>query len=150
MPHWCGIEGEAVKIKSWESIMNIRRFNQLIFLITATLALAGCAKNPESGSSSYAAQTTVLTAENGMTLYVLDKDQGYESSCYNKCAVNWPPYVGTADGTKPDIWQPMQRSDGTIQWTYDGKPVYFFKGDTAEGDAKGDGKDGVWHVVNAS
>ena len=102
MPHWCGIEGEAVKVKSWESIMNIRRFNQLIFLITATLAVAGCVKNPESSSSSYTAQTTVLTAQNGMTLYVFDKDQDYELSCYDKCAVNWPPYAGTADETKPE------------------------------------------------
>jgi predicted lipoprotein with Yx(FWY)xxD motif len=35
-----------------------------------------------------------------------------------------------------------------MQWTYDGKPVYFFKGDAAKGDVTGDGKGGVWHVIN--
>ena len=89
----------------------------------------------------------MLAAKNGMTLYVFDKDKGDQSSCYDKCAVNWPPYVGTGE-TRSDIWQLVQRTDGIIQWTYDGKPVYFFKGDTAEGDAKGDGKGGVWHVIN--
>jgi predicted lipoprotein with Yx(FWY)xxD motif len=128
--------------------MNIRRFNQLIFLTTATLTLAGCAKSPESSSPSYGAQSTVLTAQNGMTLYVFDKDKGDRSVCYDDCAVNWPPYVGTADEKMPDNWKLVRRTDGTKQWTYDGKPVYFYKEDTAEGDAKGDGKGGVWHVIN--
>ena len=128
--------------------MSIRRFSQLILLTTATLTLAGCAKSPQSSSSSYGAQAAgPLTAKNGMTLYVFDKDKGDQSSCLAKCAVNWPPYVGTGE-TKSDIWQLVERTDGIIQWTYDGKPVYFFKGDTAKGDAKGDGKDGVWHVIN--
>ena len=39
----------------------------------------------------------MLTAKNGMTLYVFDKDKGDQSSCYDDCAVKWPPYVGTAD-----------------------------------------------------
>jgi predicted lipoprotein with Yx(FWY)xxD motif len=122
------------------------RFNQLIFLTTATLTLAGCAKSPESISPSYGAQA--LTAQNGMTLYVFDKDKGDRSVCYDDCAGNWPPYVGTADEKMPDNWKLVQRTDGTMQWTYDGKPVYFYKGDTAKGDAKGDGKGGVWHAIN--
>lgn len=129
--------------------MSIRRPSQLVLFVTAILAIAGCAKNPEPSSSSYAAPAAAITAENGMTLYVSDKDQDYESSCYGKCAVNWPPYLGAAGDTKSDKWQLMERKDGTTQWTYDGKPVYFFKGDAAEGDANGDGKDGVWHALNA-
>ena len=122
------------------------RFSKLIFLTTATLTLAGCAKSPESISPSYNAQA--LTAQNGMTLYVFDKDNGVRSVCYDDCAVNWPPYVGTADEKMPDNWELVQRTDGTMQWTYDGKPVYFYKGDTAKGEAKGDGKGGVWHAIN--
>jgi predicted lipoprotein with Yx(FWY)xxD motif len=128
--------------------MSIRRFNQLILLTAATLTLAGCAKKPESSTSSYGAQAGVLTAQNGMTLYVFDKDKGARSVCYDDCAVNWPPYVATADEQLPKKWKRVERTDGTWQWTYNGKPVYFFKGDTAEGDANGDGKGGVWHVVN--
>ncbi len=98
--------------------------------------------------SAIGAQAEVITAQNGMTLYVFDKDKGDQSSCYDDCAVNWPPYVGTADEKMPDDWKLVARTDGTMQWTYDGKPVYFFKGDAAKGDATGDGKGGVWHVIN--
>ena len=98
--------------------------------------------------SAVGAQAAVLTAQNGMTLYVFDKDKGDQSVCYDDCAVNWPPYVGTADEKMPDDWKLVQRTDGTMQWTYDGKPVYFYKDDKAKGDVTGDGKGGVWHVIN--
>ncbi len=89
----------------------------------------------------------MLTAQNGMTLYIFDKDAGDQSSCYDACAAKWPPYIGTADEKMPDDWKLAARTDGTMQWTYDGKPVYFFAGDTAKGDATGDGMGSVWHVV---
>ena len=131
--------------------MSIPKALFVLFATAATLTLAGCAKKTQSSASTYgaqAAEATVLTAQNGMTLYVFDKDKGDQSVCYDDCAVNWPPYVGTAADKMPDDWKLVQRTDGTMQWTYDGKPVYFYKEDTAKGDAKGDGKGGVWHVIN--
>lgn len=98
--------------------------------------------------SAAGAQAAALTAQNGMTLYTFDKDKGDQSSCYDDCAVNWPPYVGTADEKMPNDWKLVQRTDNTMQWTYDGKPLYFYIDDKAKGDAKGDGKGGVWHVIN--
>ena len=89
----------------------------------------------------------MLAAQNGMTLYIFDKDKGDQSSCYDDCAKKWPAYVGTADEKMPDDWKLAARTDGTMQWTYDGKPVYFFAGDKAKGDAAGDGLGGVWHVI---
>lgn len=109
---------------------------QTTVLATAALLMA---------SISYAAE--MVTAENGMTLYVFDKDKGDQSACYEDCATKWPPYVGTVDQKMPDDWKLAARTDGTMQWTYDGKPVYFFAGDTAKGDATGDGLGGVWHVI---
>ena len=41
----------------------------------------------------------------------------------------------------------VDRSDGTKQWAYDGKPLYFFVKDTKPGEAMGDGMKGVWHTV---
>src|SRR4051812_2564505 len=35
---------------------------------------------------------TYLTADNGMTLYTFDKDKMGSTTCYAKCAENWPPY----------------------------------------------------------
>ena len=137
--------------------MSIRKFSQFILLTTAALAVAGCATSPQSSSSSYAISSSPsygnpapgpLTAENGMTLYAFDKDKGNQSVCYNDCAITWPPYVGTGNEKFPPKWELVERTDGAAQWTWNGKPVYFFKGDKAEGDAKGDGKAGVWHVIN--
>jgi predicted lipoprotein with Yx(FWY)xxD motif len=34
-----------------------------------------------------------------------------------------------------------------MQWTYDGHPLYYYMEDKKAGDAMGDGKGGVWHVV---
>ena len=90
----------------------------------------------------------MLAAPNGMTLYTFDKDSGGMSACYDDCAKNWPPFLGKTDEKMPEGWALLKRTDGTMQWTYDGKPVYFFKGDAAKGDATGDGKGGVWHVIN--
>jgi predicted lipoprotein with Yx(FWY)xxD motif len=98
-----------------------------------------------SGSVSAA---EMLTAKNGMTLYVFDQDKGADPTCYDKCAVNWPPYFAKANAKLAEGWTIVERKDGKLQWAYDGHPVYFFKGDKKKGEAKGDGMKGVWHVVN--
>ena len=89
----------------------------------------------------------VLVSPNQMTLYVFDKDAGGVSDCYGDCAVKWPPYLGNADAKMAKGWTLVDRTDGTKQWAYDGKPVYYFAGDKAKGDAKGDGMGGKWHVI---
>jgi predicted lipoprotein with Yx(FWY)xxD motif len=129
--------------------MSIPKALFVLFATAAALTLAGCAKKTQSSASTYGAQAaTVLTAQNGMTLYVFDKDKAGHSACYDKCAENWPPYIGTAEDKLPAKWKLVERTDGATQWTYNGKPVYFYKEDLAEGDANGDGKGGVWHVIN--
>jgi predicted lipoprotein with Yx(FWY)xxD motif len=42
----------------------------------------------------------------------------------------------------------VQRSNGSLQWAYRGKPVYYYTGDRAKGDARGNGLEGVWHIVS--
>jgi predicted lipoprotein with Yx(FWY)xxD motif len=47
----------------------------------------------------------------------------------------------------------ITRSDGSKQATYNGHPLYTYIGDTAPGQAKGNGLNlsgGVWHEVTAS
>jgi predicted lipoprotein with Yx(FWY)xxD motif len=47
----------------------------------------------------------------------------------------------------------ITRPDGTTQATYDGHPLYTYAGDTAPGQAKGNGLNvsgGVWHEVTVS
>ncbi len=92
----------------------------------------------------------VLAAQNGMTLYIFDKDSGGKSACYDACAKNWPPYVAAAGETMPDGWTRVTRDDGTEQWALNGQPLYFYYEDMAAGDMKGDGKGDAWHVVPVS
>ena len=47
----------------------------------------------------------------------------------------------------------IKRSDGSVQATYNGRPLYTYVADTAPGQAKGNGLNlngGVWHEVTAS
>lgn len=90
----------------------------------------------------------VVTGDNGMTLYTFDKDSAGTSTCYDDCAKNWPPYAAMDAAKKmPEGWTMIDRTDGTKQWAYDGKPTYFYVGDKKAGDTTGDGKGEVWHVL---
>jgi predicted lipoprotein with Yx(FWY)xxD motif len=84
------------------------------------------------------------------TLYTFDKDSIGKSTCNGSCTATWLPYdrdVNADDPSKPGDWSAITRDDGTKMWAHKGKPVYFFKGDIAPRDAKGDGIDGVWHAL---
>jgi predicted lipoprotein with Yx(FWY)xxD motif len=95
---------------------------------------------------------TVLTDAEGYTLYWFGPDTARWSACQGTCARNWPPVTG------PASWQAgatgtigaIARSDGSLQATYDGHPLYTTTADTAPGQAKGDGvwsHGGQWHEV---
>jgi predicted lipoprotein with Yx(FWY)xxD motif len=89
----------------------------------------------------------VLTDKDGMTLYTYDKDEGGIPSCYYGCARMWPPYVGQKGDKRTKAWKLVKREAGDMQWTYNGKPLYFFAEDRRRGEAKGNGIEGLWHVV---
>ena len=83
---------------------------------------------------------TVLTNANGFTLYSFAPDTPTKSNCNGTCAQNWPPVTGpaTASGVT-GTFGTIKRSDGSVQATFDGHPLYTFVGDTAPGQAKGNG-----------
>jgi predicted lipoprotein with Yx(FWY)xxD motif len=98
---------------------------------------------------------TVLTNAGGFTLYWFAPDTPAKSNCSGSCATLWPPVKGpSAPG--PGITGKLgtiTRSDGTAQATYNGHPLYTYVGDTAPGQAKGNGLNlsgGVWHEVTVS
>jgi predicted lipoprotein with Yx(FWY)xxD motif len=88
----------------------------------------------------------MLVDQNGMTLYTYDKDSDGKSACNGQCAQNWPPLMAEAGAKAEGEWSVITRDDGSMQWAYDGKPVYTFVMDKKAGDVTGDGKMGVWHV----
>lgn len=89
-----------------------------------------------------------LAGPNGMTLYTFDKDTTNVSNCSGTCAVTWPAYVTNSAPTNlPTGVSTFTRSDGKIQFTWNGMPLYYYSGDANPGDTKGDGFNGLWHIV---
>jgi predicted lipoprotein with Yx(FWY)xxD motif len=125
---------------------NLRK--QLLTMMIGTLAMSGAAALADTGiKTGDSALGPVLTDAEGMTLYTFDKDEGGVSVCYDKCAVNWPPLVAPAGAEADDDVGIIERTDGTMQWIYYGKPLYLWIKDAAPGDVTGDGVNEVWHVA---
>jgi hypothetical protein len=91
-----------------------------------------------------------------MTLYVLTTDSADTSSCSGTCATNWPPLAAAIGATitgpsgATGAFATITRSDGIVQVTYNHMPLYYYAGDSAAGDTKGQGKNGVWFVAPLS
>jgi predicted lipoprotein with Yx(FWY)xxD motif len=90
-----------------------------------------------------------LVAPNGMTLYTFDKDTAGsgKSTCNGPCAALWPPLTAGANDQPTGAYSVVTRDDGSRQWAYKGKPVYFYKPDTKAGDRTGDNFRDVWHII---
>jgi predicted lipoprotein with Yx(FWY)xxD motif len=96
----------------------------------------------------------VLATGSGLTLYYYTGDQPGSgiSACTGSCAVSWPPLIAPVQippGVKlaGPVGQ-ITRPDGLMQVTVDGYPIYRYTGDTAPGQANGNGVSGTWHVVH--
>ncbi|HEX5126247.1 MAG TPA: hypothetical protein VFW00_05875 [Rhodocyclaceae bacterium] len=90
----------------------------------------------------------VLVNNAGMTLYTYDKDSRGKSNCTGQCATNWPPLKATASDKAGGYYSLVTRDDGSLQWAYDGMPLYLWVKDQKPGDKTGDGVNKVWHVVS--
>jgi predicted lipoprotein with Yx(FWY)xxD motif len=95
---------------------------------------------------------TVLTDDEGYTLYWFGPDSATKSACQGSCARSWPPVTG------PATWGPgvtgsigaIVRPGGALQATYDGHPLYTTSADTGPGQTKGNdvwSHGGEWHEV---
>ena len=109
---------------------------------------------PQTGnkSSSSAAKPVVETKTDskvgqyladgsGMPLYTYNQDTDNASNCSGSCLSNWPAYKATSTASLPANVGTITRSDGTVQYTYNKKPLYTFTGDSA-GKVTGNGIEG--------
>jgi predicted lipoprotein with Yx(FWY)xxD motif len=95
----------------------------------------------------------VLASSRGLTLYYYsaDKPHSDKSACTGTCATAWPPLaapVKAPAGVRlPGRLGVITRPDGVKQVTLKGYPLYFYIGDKAPGQVKGNGIGGAWHVI---
>ncbi|MBK6007737.1 hypothetical protein JJB11_16680 [Ramlibacter ginsenosidimutans] len=116
--------------------------------VAAALVLAACTSMTSAGTPATVADG-VLVGSNGMTLYTFDRDPmgAGKSMCNGGCATNWPPLMATAADTGSGDWSVVVRDDGSRQWAWRGKPVYYWAKDTKPGDRTGDGFNNMWHAA---
>jgi predicted lipoprotein with Yx(FWY)xxD motif len=87
----------------------------------------------------------LYAGENGLTVYTFTKDvkDSGKSACTGGCIDTWPALTVPAGSTPTGgsgvtgTLGTITRDDGTLQVTYNGLPLYFFKNDKAEGDTNG-------------
>jgi predicted lipoprotein with Yx(FWY)xxD motif len=96
----------------------------------------------------------VMAEASGLVVYTYAKDtKGGTPTCTGSCASVWAPVTGVpkagpADNF-PGTFGLVTAADGVKQITYNGYPLYLYKG-AAPLSTKGNGIDGVWHVVPLS
>ena len=143
--------------------------------IALTLLVAACGgstptvSNPSPSPSPSAAGAIIAVATNsthghilvdgnGMTIYLFVADTGTSSTCYTSCATIWPPVLTdgapqAGAGADKSLLGTTTRTDGKVEVTYAGHPLYYFVKDKAPGDTTGQGVNGfgaLWWVMSPS
>jgi predicted lipoprotein with Yx(FWY)xxD motif len=101
---------------------------------------------------------TILVDASGRTLYLFVADRGTKSVCYGSCAQVWPPVLSNGapqagPGVNAALLGTTARTDGKVEVTYAGHPLYYFISDKKPGDVTGqavNGFGGPWYVVAPS
>jgi predicted lipoprotein with Yx(FWY)xxD motif len=127
----------------------------------AAMALAtGSAVTVSSASNSTLGEQVVVDVH-GRTLYALSPETVHRLLCKsNECLKSWPPLTVRSSKTKllaaPGVrghLAILRRSNGVLQVTLGGLPLYRYSGDQAKGEANGQSIHsfgGTWHVLSAT
>jgi predicted lipoprotein with Yx(FWY)xxD motif len=86
-----------------------------------------------------------MADKSGRPLYYYGKDTAGVSNCIEACQTTWQPYLASGDTSKlPAGVSFVTRSDGSKQYTYNGKPLYYNVNDPASnpGGSAGGGSGG--------
>ena len=118
----------------------------------ASTALARSSKTVVGEARAPSLHATVLTSTKGLTLYSLSIEKNGHFACTGSCTSIWHPLLVPAGTTPkgPVKLGTVKRPEGKkTQVTYKGLPLYTFNGDSAKGQANGQGiKDvGTWHAA---
>jgi len=153
----------------------MKRLVLLVFApALAALVVAGCGSGGSGSTQQSKAATgsggaatvslrklnvgTALVDGQGRTLYLFEADKGPMSTCNGACASLWPPDTTSGKpkagpGVDAAKLGTTKRSDGTLEVTYNGHPLYRYAPDTKAGEDTGQGLNqfgAKWYVLAAS
>jgi predicted lipoprotein with Yx(FWY)xxD motif len=120
--------------------------------------LAGVAATPAARPAvavDASAYGRILFDGRGFVLYAFTRDPHGTSACSGACAKAWPPFVvktrpRAGAGVAGRRLGTTRRSDGSLQATYAGRPLYYYVGDRKPGQIRCQNATefgGVWRVV---
>jgi len=94
-----------------------------------------------------------LIGYNGMPVYIYSRDKDAQPTCYDECAVRWPPYIvgaqdnlGPKEGVNGKVGT-ATRTDRNLQLTYNGHPLYFYAADKDDEPPAGHKVNRLWRLV---
>jgi predicted lipoprotein with Yx(FWY)xxD motif len=139
-----------------------RRAAIAVSLLSIGVLAAACSSNSSSSTTTTTSPTTtsasnatvrvavvpgvgsVLVDSAGRTVYQFSTDNQSSSTCTGACAAAWMPLVVSGQptagaGLTASLIGTVRDADGRTQVTYNRWPLYTFIGDTATGQAHGQG-----------
>jgi predicted lipoprotein with Yx(FWY)xxD motif len=151
-------------------------------IASAVAVLAGCGSStakqalpargstaadpPQAAKAGNATQVRLIASRYGRVLadgqrralYLFTADRGGRSRCSGACAAAWPPYIVKVEpepgaGAKARLIGTTRRSDGRLQATYRGHPLYYYVGDRSPGEINCQAAlefGGYWYVLHAT
>lgn len=127
---------------------------RLGYCILFAVIFMSIASASEENNSIKLSSDRYMTDDNGMTLYYsLNDAPGNDiSNCIGDCAALWPPFytdlIRVPSVLSTSNFYTISRTDGKLQTTYKGWPLYLCSKDKEPGDTNGDGEKGIWFVVD--
>jgi predicted lipoprotein with Yx(FWY)xxD motif len=131
--------------------------------LAASAAIAGGATTKptvKAVQNAAVGKKVVVDAKKAMTLYYLTGDTKARKCSNSTCTGFWPPLTVRSLHTKVVKGKGIngkltvfKRPDGKFQVALRGKPLYHFVGDSAKGNANGEGIvsfGGTWHAMPAA
>ena len=132
----------------------------MLFLISTIISISSCKKTDETDPiietntvqlSDNPTHGKILTDSEGMSLYFFSKDTKGTSLCIDGCLDNWPVFykenITVDEGLDAADFATITRTDGVMQTTYKGWPLYYFINDNSAGETNGDKVNDVWYVA---
>jgi predicted lipoprotein with Yx(FWY)xxD motif len=135
-----------------------RRLILLTISLCATLVPSAMAARHDAIGVRSTAYGRIVVDGGGYALYAFTRDGRGASRCYGACAQAWPPFIvprrpRATHGARTALIGSTRRTDGRLQATYRGRPLYYYVADRRPGQVLCQNVvefGGRWLVIRAS